>query len=453
MTASIRSAWRFAVLGALTALAAGCASSPEPRIPISSNDDAAFFQRCRGQANGLYASSAGFESWIGEVRAVARRCGVREATLSAALGNVRRADIGDPDAQLAAEREQWAARTPGPSRGGAVNPLREYAERRTAELEDRGRDMMRRHATALRAVERRYGVHAEYIVAFWGVETNYGGFTGNHDVVETLANLGWGSKRRRFFTDELLAALIMLDRGYVSRGQFKGSYAGATGQAQFMPSSFLLHAVDGDGDGRRDIWNSPSDIFASIANYSVQRGRWDSRVSQAMFEVELPRNFAFERADIQNKDTVGSWGGMGVRPVATTWPPRDATAAIFLPAGCEGPAVMVTQNWFAIMEYNPSETYAFTVALLAERIKGEFRLRRPWPDYGELSTRERSEVQARLSSLGYGSLATDGQIGRQSREAIRAFQRRAGLCADGYASTRVLERLRGGSRGRFASAE
>ena len=265
---------------------------------------------------------------------------------------------------------------------------------------------------------------------------------GNHDVVETLANLGHGSSRRRFFTEELLGALILLDNGHVRRG-FKGSYAGAFGHAQFMPTSYIQHAVDFDGDGRADLFGSLPDVFASIANYEVQRGRWDSRVGPAIFEVRLPSDFDHQEADIENRRDVGYW--VSKRVTYANGAPLSNTigqSAILLPAGCNGPAFMVTQNFYAVMDYNPMVEYAMAVSMLAETLRqGEYRLVRGWPDEDALGSGQRAQLQETLNRRGYGDLKVDGKLGRESRAAIREAQAALGRCADGYATASLLAAL------------
>jgi membrane-bound lytic murein transglycosylase B len=342
---------------------------------------------------------------------------------------------------------QQAALPRGAFRERAANPTQKYVEDRIEKLSGRGRELLDRHRSLLKRVEARWGVPAEYIVAFWGVETNFGGFMGTHDVVETLANLGHGSSRRRFFTEELLGALILLDRGHVQRG-FRGSYAGAFGHAQFMPTSYIQNAVDFDGDGRADLFGSLPDVFASIANYEVQRGRWDSRVGSAIFEVRLPADFDHQEADIENRRDVGHW--VGRRVTRADGAPLQGTlgqTAILLPAGCNGPAFMVTQNFYAVMDYNPLVEYAMAVTMLAETMRaGEYRLARAWPEADALGSSGRAELQQALNRRGYADLKVDGKIGRESRAAIRQAQAALGQCADGYANASLLTALETGDR-------
>ncbi len=204
------------------------------------------------------------------MRATGRRCGIGDSAL-AALPGAPRADAVD-DLRLPFHTQPQLAARGDYRPEGEINPTRKYVESRIDQLSDRGRQLLDQHRAVLKRVEARYGVPAEYIVAFWGVETNFGGFMGNHDVVETLASLGHGSNRKRFFTEELLGALILLDHGRVSRG-FKGSYAGAFGHAQFMPTSYIRNGVDFQGERRADLFGSIPEVFPSIANYEGPRGQ------------------------------------------------------------------------------------------------------------------------------------------------------------------------------------
>lgn len=426
---------RFAALAGALALAA-CGGGTR----TMDGSMAEQLNRCRAASAHIY-QAAGFSDYVGRVRATAQRCGIGSRGL-AALGAVEQRAQLDIDRFPAGLYPQVAALPRGEFREGVVNPTRKYVEDRIERLSERGRALLDRHRALLKRVEARYGVPAEYIVAFWGVETNFGGFMGNHDVVETLANLGHGSSRQRFFTEELLGALILVDRGYVQRG-FRGSYAGAFGHAQFMPTSYIQNAVDFDGDGRADLFGSMPDVFASIANYEVQRGRWDSRVGSAIFEVRLPADFDHREADIENRRDVGHW--VSRRVTYANGAPLSANlgqTAILLPAGCNGPAFMVTQNFYAVMDYNPLVEYAMAVTMLAETMRnGSYRLARAWPEEDALSSHGRAQLQQALNRRGYADLKVDGKIGRESRSAIRQAQAALGQCADGYASASLLYAL------------
>ncbi|HEY7610034.1 MAG TPA: lytic murein transglycosylase [Alphaproteobacteria bacterium] len=424
---------RLAALAALAALSA-CGGSR------FSGSMAEQLNRCRAESGAIYAA-ASFDDYLRRVRATAQRCGVGSTGLAALSGVGQRAVL-DTNRFPAGLFPQMAALPRGEYREGLPNATRKYVEDRIERLSEQGRQLLERHRAVLKRVEARYGVPAEYIVAFWGVETNFGGFLGNHDVVETLANLGYGASRRKFFTEELLGALILVDRGQVRRG-FRGSYAGAFGHAQFMPTSYIQNAVDFDGDGRADLFGSLPDVFASIANYEVRRGRWDPRVGSAIFEVRLPREFNYEEADIENRRDVGYWVSRRVTyadgaPLAS----NIGEAAIIVPAGCDGPAFMVTRNFYAIMDYNPLVEYAMAVSMLAETMRaGEYRLAKAWPEEDALAAGDRARLQEALNRRGYGDLSVDGKLGRESRAAVRRAQAALGQCADGYANVSLLYAL------------
>ena len=424
-------------VAALAALAALSACGGGARF---SGTMAEQLNRCRAEAGAIY-SAASFDDYLQRVRATAQRCGVGSTGLAALSGLSQRAAV-DMERFPAGLYPQMAALPRGEYREGTPNATRKYVEDRIERLSEQGRVLLERHRAVLKRVEARYGVPAEYIVAFWCVETNFGGFLGNHDVVETLANLGYGASRRKYFTEELLGALILVDRGQVRRG-FKGSYAGAFGHAQFMPTSFIQNAVDFDGDGRADLFGSLPDVFASIANYEVQRGRWDSRVGSAIFEVRLPREFNYEEADIENRRDVGYWVGQRVTYAnGAQLASNVGESAIIVPAGCGGPAFMVTRNFYAIMDYNPLVEYAMAVSMLAETMRsGEYRLTRAWPEEDALASADRARLQEALNRRGYGDLNVDGKLGRESRAAIRRAQAALGQCADGYANVSLLYAL------------
>ncbi len=432
---------RFAALAGVLALAA-CGGGTTGTMDGSMAEQ---LNRCRAASGHIY-EAASFSDYVGRVRSTAQRCGIGSRGL-AALGAVEQRSALDTDRFPPGMATQEAALPRGDHRERTINPTRKYVEDRIEKLSPRGRELLDRHRALLKRVEARWGVPAEYIVAFWGVETNFGGFMGTHDVVETLANLGHGSSRRRFFTEELLGALILVDRGHVQRG-FKGSYAGAFGHAQFMPTSYIQNAVDFDGDGRADLFGSLPDVFASIANYEVQRGRWDSRVGSAIFEVRLPADFDHQEADIENRRDVGHWVSRRVTLAnGAPLPGSLGQTAILLPAGCNGPAFMVTQNFYAVMDYNPLVEYAMAVTMLAETLRsGEFRLARAWPDEDALGSSGRAELQQALVRRGYGDVKVDGKIGRESRTAIRRAQAALGQCADGYANAALLAALESGDR-------
>jgi lytic murein transglycosylase len=269
------------------------------------------------------------------------------------------------------------------------------------------------------------------------METNFGSFTGSIYVIRALATLAHARYRGEFFRDELLTALQILEQDHVARDAMLGSWAGAMGQTQFMPTSFMRFAVDGNRDGRRDIWSSVPDALASTANYLRQQG-WDPALPWG-FEVELPKGFDFRNL----RQGFASWRGLGLRRVDGKAMPRTGEATLYLPGGARGPAFLVTDNFAVIKAYNSSDAYAMGVAHLGDRIMGAGPIQGDWPvSDPQLDRDQRQEVQRRLAGFGLYAGEADGKLGSKTREAVRAFQLRSGLVADGYADLGVLRELR-----------
>ena len=424
----------------------------------SGKDASAQYRACLKQTRALYSYSGSFNGYLRRAKEVGRRCGIRSSTLHAALGRLggrdsAASDIAETDGIKLKEQIADAMGAEGVliarRRGG--NAVRDYVEHRiTPNLVRKGRRMMSRYRSLLRDIERRYRVPAHYLVALWGVESKFGAVTGRHRVVPTLAKLGYRSHRRRFFSGELLGALMIADRGFARLSRMYGSNAGAMGQTQFMPSAYIYYAVDHNGDGRRDIWRSKADVLASMANYNIKRGGWDTRIGKAIYEVRLPRRLPVSRTGFYNLRPLNSWRRAGVRRINGKSLPRSReNASIYMPAGCRGPAFLLTRNFRAIMRYNNLIEYAFAVSVLAEKIKHGFAIRKSWPrrDYA-LSKWERADLQRRLTRMGYGRLKADGVLGKKSRRAIQRYQSRKGLCASGHANTRLYNHvLRRGGKG------
>lgn len=300
-----------------------------------------------------------------------------------------------------------------------------------------GQAMAGQWASALARAEASYGVPREIVLGIWGMETSYGGFKGDKDVIRSLATLAYVRYRGDFFRDELLTALEILDKGHAERAELRGSWAGAMGHTQFMPSSYMKYAVDASGDGHADIWSNPTDAIASTANYLKGYG-WQAGLPWGV-EVVLPQGM-----DISvNRRSFSAWASAGLRKADGGALPWSGEATLFLPAGIKGPALLITENYAVIKKYNNSDAYALAVAVLGDRIAGRGGLRADWP-LGEpqLSPQQRMEVQRRLKALGLYSEKIDGRLGSGTREAVRQFQLRAGLTPDGHASPAVLARLK-----------
>ena len=307
---------------------------------------------------------------------------------------------------------------------------------------ERGRAMLAQHRPLLEAIEGRWGVPARYLVAFWGLESNFGDTMGGFPVVQSLATLACEGRRAAFFEGELINALRVAASGDAPLSRMQGSWAGAMGQPQFMPSTFLRHAVDGDGDGRRDIWASVPDALASAANFLREIG-WRPGEEWGQ-EVLLPPGFDYRQAALPVERPVGEWRALGVRsadgrPLA----PDARLASVLVPGGWRGPAFLVYPNFRAILNWNRSINYAIAVGHLADRLAGAGPLvaQRPADD-APLSRGDVVEIQTRLAAMGEDAGEPDGIVGSRTREAIRGFQARLGLPADGYPDQTLLWELR-----------
>lgn len=316
----------------------------------------------------------------------------------------------------------------------------DYLNRRVTESRiEAGRALLREHGPLLRATAREHGVPARYLVAIWGLETHYGSYTGNMPTLDALATLACDPRRSDYFGRELLAALALVDDGEVPAADLRGSWAGALGNFQFMPSVYRRYAVDADGDGRADLWDSLEDATASAARFLDALGwtfgeRWGR-------EVLLPEGFDY--ADAERRRPVSAWAERGVRRAdGGPLPAADLEGRIIVPAGHRGPAFLVYDNFDVIMGWNRSRFYALAVGHLADRIAGAPPLRRPPPeDEPALSREAVTELQSRLNRRGFDSGEPDGRLGPATRTALRRFQESAGLVADGHPGRRTLQAL------------
>jgi lytic murein transglycosylase len=280
-------------------------------------------------------------------------------------------------------------------------------------------------------------VPGEIIVAILGVESNFGVATGGADVLAVLATLAWKGHRAETFIGEFVDALVMLEKGYATRGQLRGSWAGAMGQPQFMPSAYLKFAEADDGAGAPDIWRSHADAVASIANFLAKSG-WVAGLP-AVVEIHLPDGFDYAAFDLD----LARWRALGVARADGGALPASGGASLYLPAGASGPAFLITDNFEVIRQYNTSDAYAMSVAVLAERIAGRDIPLASWPRVAPLSTADVKAMQQLLTQKGYYQGTIDGKLGRSSRNAIHAFQLAEGIQpADGFATKAVLAQLR-----------
>ncbi|QEY59328.1 lytic murein transglycosylase [Pseudomonas sp. C27(2019)] len=307
----------------------------------------------------------------------------------------------------------------------------------------RGKALLAEHAKTLQDIEARYQVEPSILVAVWGMESSFGRQIGSKSVIRSLATLAYEGRRNAFWRSQLIAALQILEDGDISSSGMIGSWAGAMGQTQFMPTTYRQYAVDFTGDGRRDIWSSSADALASAANYLSLSG-WQHEQPWG-FEVQLPaRAFDYAQADGQQSKTLEQWFAAGL----TARDPVDQQhlqhpATLFLPSGYQGPAYLLLDNFRSILKYNNSSSYALAIGLLSNALNGDYRAPAAWPKHDRMLSRtERVELQTLLNQLGFPSGQPDGIIGVNSRQAVRSFQQAQGLPADGYTNEALLEKLR-----------
>jgi membrane-bound lytic murein transglycosylase B len=311
----------------------------------------------------------------------------------------------------------------------------------TADRIVKGQQRMAQHRTLLDALQAEYGVPPQYIMAFWGLETNYGGFMGDFRVVRSVATLACMTKRKDFFSGETVQALRILNMNHMTSDQMRGSWAGAMGNMQFMPSTFTKWAVDRDGNGRIDIWNSLPDAFASAANFL--RGIGFKPGLPSSEEVVLPRGFALDQADASIEKPVRAWTAMGVKKAGGgALPASDEPSSIILPAGFRGPAFILYPNFKAVMNWNRSTLYALAVGILARQIAGGPGVQQAPPADDEPLSRDTViDIQNRLARLGLYKDDTDGLLGPKTRSALRLFQQQQALPADGHPSAETVRKL------------
>ena len=374
--------------------------------------------------------NAAFDQFVQDLWPEARREGVSRKVFDAAFRGVT------PDPRIYDQQSSQAE---------FVTPIWTYIEKRVTPARiSRGREMLVSHGRTAQAVEQKYGVDRHAVMAIWGMETNYGSYTGNMSIIRSLATMAFTGGRRDYGRKQLLAALDILQSGDVSPEQFKGSWAGAMGHTQFIPVTYNAYAVDMTGDGKRDIWNSVPDALGSTAHYLKKRG-WKSGQPWG-WEVALPRGFNYRMAGVEGTRSVTDWVKQGVRPArGGNFGHAGVRARLLLPTGQHGPAFLVTGNFDAILAYNRSIAYGLAVAHLADRLAGGGDLVAQWPRDLKLLTRSDSkELQQLLSARGFDTGGTTGVIGPRTRNAISDYQHRIGVTPDGYADASLLERLRRG---------
>lgn len=369
-----------------------------------------------------------FRAWLEDVRTEARGQGISQATLEAALR-----DVAPIQRVIELDRRQPEF----------TRTFWDYLERRvTPGRVARGRELLAKHRGLLKGMRERYGVQPRFLVAFWGLETNFGDYLGSFPVIPAVATLAYDDRRGDFFRTQLLDALRIVDQGHITPEKMMGSWAGAMGHLQFIPSTFVAHAVDADGDGRKNIWADLRDVFASGANYLSNVG-WKGDEIWGR-EVRLPDDFDWTLAKLSVRKPIPAWADMGVRRAdGRPLPTADMSGSIVLPQGHEGPAFLVYDNFRAIMRWNRSINYAIAVGHLSDRIIGLPRLKTGRDvDNAPLRREQALEIQRLLNTLGFAAGEPDGIPGPKTRAAIRAFQRAQGLPDDGYPSPALLDALR-----------
>lgn len=309
-----------------------------------------------------------------------------------------------------------------------------------------GRAKYRSFSSTLNSVENTYGVEGKVVAAVWGMESSYGTRRGNTPIVSAMATLSYAGRRQAFFTEQLYAVLKILANGDTTPEQMVGSWAGAMGHTQFMPTSYLSYAVDHTGDGRRDIWSDdPTDALASAANYLKRHG-WQKGQPWGV-EVRLPQGFDRSKAGFSNSRGVDTWTSMGVRDMNGNAVGNFGTARVIEPAGGGGPAFMVFKNFDVIKRYNNATSYAIGVGHLGDRIAGGGPIRGSFgPDPQGLTLDDRKDIQRRLTAAGFDTDGSDGVIGAKSEAAIRAYEAANGMPSTGQATKDLLRRLGGAPR-------
>ncbi|MCX7339311.1 MAG: lytic murein transglycosylase [Hyphomicrobiales bacterium] len=423
------------LLSQSTARRAGASASLPSRIGLpvllallgmlaSLGPDAALAQPSRPAA-AASDSAGGFQRFIQGLWPLAQARGVSRATFDAALQGL----TPDP-AVLALTRKQ----------AEFVAPIWTYLSNAVGGARiARGQAALQQLGTALASIEQSYGVPKEIVVAIWGMETSYGSFKGDKDVIRSLATLAAARYRGDFFRDELLTALEILQKGLAERAEMRGSWAGAMGHTQFMPSSYMKHAVAYAGS-HADIWDTPSDALASTANYLRSFG-WTPGLPWGL-EVSLPEGYSYTLL----RGPFSAFTAAGVTRASGGRLPSSGEARLFFPAGHKGPVFLLTSNFDVIKTYNSSDAYALGVGHLSDRLAGRAAIQGDWPVSAPRLTKPQvQELQRRLRSLGLYAGDGDGRIGSGTREAVRQYQSRNGLIPDGWPTPQLLARLKGTS--------
>jgi membrane-bound lytic murein transglycosylase B len=372
-----------------------------------------------------------FDQWVEQMWPLAKARGVTRKVFDAAFKGVK------PDPRVEKADSNQAE---------FVKPIWDYLDRSVSKRRiTNGRAKLRKYNSKLRRIQGKFGVDRHVLVAIWGIETRYGRNKGSHHVIQAMASMAYNGRRTDFGRKQLLAALEILQRGDTTVARLKGSWAGAMGHTQFIPTTFNRYGVDFTGDGQRDIWRSMSDALASAANYLKQSG-WDSGQPWG-YEVKLPKTFDYGQSGLGVKKLTAEWVGLGVTRVdGGKFEQWALEASVIVPAGANGPAFLVFKNFRTIMRYNNAVSYALAVAYLSDRLQGRPWIRQKWPKSDRpLNSKQKLELQELLSGKGYSIGDIDGRIGPKTVTALRDYQEKSGLVPDGYASQSLLRHMRGES--------
>ena len=374
------------------------------------------------------AQAADFQGFLASLRGEARAAGVSDATFAGAINGLS----FDPGPVASSRQQSEFARPFWDYVNGAVSTSRISA----------GKAAAQRAAQGFTWIRSNLGVNPGVVAGIWGLESNFGNGMGALDVLRSTASLAFQQVRGDFYRREFIAALKILDEGHINRAGLVGSWAGAMGQPQFIPSSFLKYAVDADGDGRKDIWRSTTDALASAANHLKVDG-WVNGLPWG-FEVILPERFNWDFGDRTARHPFASFAKLGVARAGGEAMPGQGAGGLFLPTGANGPAFLVTDNFEVIRQYNTSDSYALAVGHLGDRILGGGPIRKAWPTAErQLATAEITQMQQLLQARGLPIQKIDGKIGQGTRKLVQGVQRQLGLVPDGHPSPAFLARLKG----------
>ena len=373
----------------------------------------------------VFANSHSFEDFLNKVRKTATEQGVSKATIDKAFfGLTPNLDILKSDsAQAEFNQNFW-----------------HYVNKRVSQVRlNNGNDTLKQNASLLNKTSQKYGVPAYVLVAFIGLESNYGNYMGNENLVRSLATLAYDPRRSGFFTKEFIALLKLIDNNTIPLDA-KGSWAGAMGAVQFMPTNVIAYGVDANNDGKVNLWNDKEDIYASAANFLNKLG-WEKGEKWGR-EASIPKNFDYRLTGLETKRTVNEWAALGVlRGNGSRLPKSNFKASLIVPMGHRGPAFLVYRNFDTILGWNRSILYALSVAYLSDRLNGNGKLTAKSIDEPLLSKEDVFQIQNTLNLLGYDTGTPDGMTGPKTRRATRMFQSDIGLVADGYVGYELFQQL------------